>query len=232
MTEDSGIESKLVGRGVVDPHGYKIGTIDALFVHGDRDVPNWARVKMGIFGKDSALVPLQDAQEDGDDVRLVYEKEHVKAAPEVEPDDQELSDEAADKLHGHYGLERVLGLTVEGSEDEMELPRETREAKPPGMEEGEDSPLTQRRRERQQEIEEVARDFEQTKDGESQGADSEKSQGADSEESQGADSEKSPGADDDGSTRPERSEPPRADQDESSRAEDDDTQHSEQEKAT
>jgi hypothetical protein len=171
VAEESRIEGKLVGRGVVDPHGYKIGKIDALFVHGDRDLPNWARVKMGVLGTDSALIPLHDAQEDGDDVRVVYEKEHVKAAPEVEPDGDALSDEDADKLHGHYGLERVLGLTVEGSEDEMELPRETRNAKPPGMEEGPDSPLTQRRRERQQEIEEVARDFEQTRDGDGPDAD-------------------------------------------------------------
>ena len=39
------------------------------------------------------------------------------------------------------------------------------------MEEGPDSPLSQRRRERQQEIEEVARDFEQTREGEGPDAD-------------------------------------------------------------
>lgn len=163
MAEESGIEGKLVGRGVVDPHGYKIGTIDALYVHGDSAVPNWARVKIGLLGTDSALVPLHDAQEDGSDVRLVYEKEHVKAAPEIEPDGDELSDEDADRLHGHYGLERVVGLTVSEEEQEIELSREARDAKPPGLEEGPDSPLSKRRRERQHEIEEVARDFEQTK---------------------------------------------------------------------
>jgi len=166
VAEKPGIEGKLVGRRVVDPHGHRVGTINALFVHGDREVPNWARVKMGILGTDSALIPLHDAQEDGNDVRLVYEKEHVKAAPEVEPDDDRLSDEDADKLHGHYGLDRVLGLTADDSEDEVELPRETRDAKPPGMEEGPDSPLSQRRHERQQEIQEVARDFEQSGEGE------------------------------------------------------------------
>ena len=181
MAEKPGIEGKLVGRRVVDPHGYKIGTINALFVHGDREVPNWARVKMGILGTDSALIPLHDAQEDGDDVRVVYEKEHVKAAPEVEPDGDELSDEDADKLHGHYGLERVLGLAADDSEDEMELPRETREAKPPGMEEGPDNPFSHRRHERQQEIEEVARDFEQTREGE--GPDTE---GGEAQETQNA----------------------------------------------
>lgn len=164
MPEESRIEGKLVGKGVVDPHGDKIGKIDALFVQGDADVPNWARVKMGLLGTDSALVPLRDAQEEGDEVRLVYEREHVKAAPEVEPDGDELSDEQVDKLHGHYGLERVLGLTAEGEEDEMELARETRDAKPPGMEEGPESPLSKRRRDRQREIEEVASEFEQVKE--------------------------------------------------------------------
>jgi hypothetical protein len=50
----------------------------------------------------------------------------------------------------------------------MELPRQTRDAQPPGMEEGPDSPLSQRRRERQQEIEAMARDFEQTGQGETE----------------------------------------------------------------
>lgn len=167
MAEGSGIEEKLVGREVIDPHGYKIGTIDALFVHGESDVPNWARIKMGILGTSSSLVPLQDAQEAGDAVRLVYEKEHVKAAPDVEPEGDELSDEEADSLHGHYGLERVTGLAIETAEDDIELPRETRDAKPPGLEEGPDSPLSKRRRQRQEEIEEVAREFEESKEGES-----------------------------------------------------------------
>jgi hypothetical protein len=159
-----GIEGKLVGREVVDPHGSKIGKIEALFVHGDTDVPNWARLKTGFLGTGSALVPLHDAQEQGDDVRLVYEKEHVKAAPQVEPDGDELSDEQADTLHSHYGLERVVGLTAEESEEGMELPRETRDAKPPGMEEDPDSPLAQRRRERQREIKQVAHEFEESKE--------------------------------------------------------------------
>jgi hypothetical protein len=164
MPEGSRIEGKLMGRGVVDPHGSKIGRIDALFVHGDGDIPNWARVKMGLLGTDSALFPLRDAQEDGDEVRIVYEKEHVKAAPEVAPEGDELSDEQVDKLHGHYGLERVLGLAAKGEEDEMELPRETRDAQPPGMEEGPESPLSKRRQDRQREIDEVASEFEQVKE--------------------------------------------------------------------
>lgn len=134
-------------------------------------MPNWARLKMGILGKGSSLIPLRDAQQEGDEVRVVYKKEHVKAAPDVEPQGEELSDEQADGLHGHYGLERVTGLTAEGARNDIELPRETRDAKPPGMEEGPDSPLAKRRRQRRQDIKQVAREFEQTKQGETSPSD-------------------------------------------------------------
>jgi hypothetical protein len=154
----------LVGRHVVDPHGYKVGTIDALYLHGDGDTPNWARIKMGILGTDSALIPLRDAQEVQDDVRIVYEREHVKAAPQVEPEGSELSDDEADTLHGHYGLERVTGLTAEGADDDIELTKETRDAKPPGMDESEDNPLSKRRRKRAKELEQAAQEFEDVKE--------------------------------------------------------------------
>jgi hypothetical protein len=155
------MSEELVGRAVVDPHGHKVGTIDALYLYGEDEV--WARVKMGLLGTDSALVPLGDAQEDDDDVRIVYEREHVKAAPEIEPEDEKLSDEAADALHGHYGLERVKGLTAELSDEDIKLPRETRDAQPPGMDEDPDAPLPKRRRKRQEELKQAAEEFEQAK---------------------------------------------------------------------
>lgn len=154
---------ELVGRSVVDPHGYKVGTIDALFTHGEDNV--WARVKMGLLGTDSSLIPLRDAEHDDDDIRIVYEREHVKAAPEVEPEGEELSDDDADTLHGHYGLERVKGLTAELSDEDIDLPRDTRDAKPPGMDEDPDAPLPKRRRKRQEELKQAAEEFEQSKDG-------------------------------------------------------------------
>jgi hypothetical protein len=118
-----------------------------------------------LLGTDSSLVPLRDAQQEGDDVRIVYEREHVKAAPEVELEDETLSDDDADSLHGHYGLERVKGLTSEAEEDDIDLPRETRDAKPPGMDESPDAPLAKRRRKRHEELQQAAQEFEEIKDG-------------------------------------------------------------------
>jgi sporulation protein YlmC with PRC-barrel domain len=129
--EEKGADD-LLGQQVVDPHGVKIGKIEALFIHDQDERASWARVKTGLLGRGSAFLPLHDAQDDGGQIRIPYEKEWVDAAPEIEPEDAELSDDDADALHGHYGMERVKGLTTEGA-DEMELPRETRDANPPTM---------------------------------------------------------------------------------------------------
>jgi hypothetical protein len=125
----------LLGRQLVDSHGYTIGKIEALFIHGQDERASWALVKTGLVRKESVFVPLHDAQEEGGQIRVVYEKEHVNEAPEIEPNGNELSDEEADVLRGHYGLERVKGLAAEASDEDIELPRETRDATPPTMNE-------------------------------------------------------------------------------------------------
>jgi hypothetical protein len=123
----------LLGQQVVDSHGYTIGKIEALFMHGQDERASWARVKTGLVRKSSAFLPLHDAQADGRQIRVVYEKEHVNEAPEIEPDGNELSDEEADALHGYYGLDRVTGLTKETAEQDIDLSREPRDANPPTM---------------------------------------------------------------------------------------------------
>jgi hypothetical protein len=137
---------------VVDIRGERIGKIDGLFIHGDGDEPNWALVRRGWLGFRSSFVPLQDAVDDDGQVRIPYERGHVKLAPKVEPEGSRLSDDEAELLHRHFGLERVVGMTSKEADDDIELSRETRDAEPPGMKEGPDSPLTKRRRRRAREL--------------------------------------------------------------------------------
>jgi hypothetical protein len=122
----------LIGIRIVDPHGYKVGKVEAIFGRHGGEKACWARVKTGLLSH--SFVPLQDAQPVDGQLRLVYEKEHVKAAPAVKPEDgRRISDDDADLLSRHYGLERITAITVQ--EDDIELPRETREAKPPDLSE-------------------------------------------------------------------------------------------------
>jgi hypothetical protein len=144
--------SELVGREVVGFRDDKIGKIDELCFHGDGQEPTWALVKMGVLGTSSVLIPLHDAEVEDDCVRIFYEKEHVKAAPSVEPEGDRISDDGAVLLHRHFGLEPLAAAARDDDEDDAELPREPREANPPGMEEGPDNPITQRRRERAREL--------------------------------------------------------------------------------
>ena len=173
----------LLGQQVVDPHGYTIGKIEALFLHGQDERASWARVKTGLVRTSSVFVPLHDAQEDGSKIRLVYEKEHVDAAPEIEPDGEELSDEEADVLHGYYGLERVKGLA------------ETRDANPPTMKDPpwavEKYPLPDMERP----DEEDSSRSEGEDSSRAEGEDSSRSEGEDSSRAEGEDSSRSEGED-------------------------------------
>lgn len=141
----------LDGKELSNVRGERLGKIDALLVYGEEETPNWARVKLGRLGLHKAIVPLENAEEVDGKLCLPYETEHVQGAPDVEPEDDRLGDEQVDLLCRHYGLERVAPPSgIE--DDDIELPRETRDAKPPALEEGDDSPLVQRRRERMEEL--------------------------------------------------------------------------------
>lgn len=126
------MSEELIGKRIVDPHGYRVGKVKAILKREGGERACWALVKTGPLSE--AFVPLQDAQDDDGDVRIVYEKEHVNAAPDVEVEGEELSDEDANVLHRHYGLERVIAPSGIDEED-VELPRETREATPPDLSE-------------------------------------------------------------------------------------------------
>src|SRR3954451_15309946 len=76
------------GRKMVDPEGDKIGTIEDILLDRHTGEPAWAAVKTGLFGLKHTLVPIRDATPVGDDeVRVPFQKEQVKDAPRIDPDD-------------------------------------------------------------------------------------------------------------------------------------------------
>lgn len=138
------------GQELTNVRGERLGKIDALFTYGEVEAPNWARVRIGRLGLHKAVVPLENAQQVDGTLSLPYETEHVQAAPEVEPEGERLSDEQADLLCRHYGLERVT-LPSGIEEDKLDLPREARDAKPPALDGGAED-LERRRRERAEQL--------------------------------------------------------------------------------
>jgi uncharacterized protein (TIGR02271 family) len=92
------------GRTMVDRDGDRIGTIDAIYLDDQTGQPEWALVNTGLFGTKTSFVPLAQATEAGDDVRVPYDKQLVKDAPRIDPDGH-LSEAEERQLWRHYGLD-------------------------------------------------------------------------------------------------------------------------------
>jgi uncharacterized protein (TIGR02271 family) len=92
------------GRTLVDRDGSRIGTIDAIYLDDHTGQPEWGLVNTGLFGTKSTFVPLTQATQTGDDVRVPYDKQLVKDAPRIDPD-QHLSEAEERQLWRHYGFD-------------------------------------------------------------------------------------------------------------------------------
>lgn len=57
FSDSLGVPEECVGYRVCDPLGQKIGTVEKIFVNGDGE-PEHARVRMGLFGMKSVLIPV------------------------------------------------------------------------------------------------------------------------------------------------------------------------------
>jgi uncharacterized protein (TIGR02271 family) len=92
------------GRTLLDRDGGRIGTIDAIYLDDRTGEPEWAVVNTGLFGTKSSFVPLAQATQTDQDVRVPYDKQLVKDAPRVDPDGH-LSEAEERQLWRHYGLD-------------------------------------------------------------------------------------------------------------------------------
>jgi len=94
------------GQTLVDSNGDKIGKIEEIYLDAETDVPEWALVTTGLFGSKQSFVPIQEASagENGDGVRVPFDKQTVKDAPKVDPDGR-LSDQEEAELYSYYGRE-------------------------------------------------------------------------------------------------------------------------------
>jgi uncharacterized protein (TIGR02271 family) len=92
------------GSNAVDNDGDKIGTIEEIYMDVETGEPEWLAVKTGMLGSKVSFVPIAQASEAGGEVRVPYDKQQVKDAPNAEADN-ELSQEEEAALYRHYGLD-------------------------------------------------------------------------------------------------------------------------------
>jgi uncharacterized protein (TIGR02271 family) len=121
------------GRTLVDRDGDRIGSIDAIYLDDQTGQPEWALVNTGLFGTKSSFVPLAQATPTDHDVGVPYDKQLVKDAPRVDPD-QPLSEAEERQLWRHYGLDydrttrrRATGDAMTRSEEELRVATTSRE---------------------------------------------------------------------------------------------------------
>ena len=104
---------QLKGGTVVDSDGSKLGTVDDVYVDDETGRPEWAAVKTGMFGNHVSMVPLQQAEYDGESLRVPYDKDQLKDAPHRDPEG-ELSREDESDLYRHYGMEYTTAPSSSG----------------------------------------------------------------------------------------------------------------------
>ena len=88
-------------KALVDREGAPLGHIVHIYLDRVTGEPEWALVASGQGGR-QMFVPLVDAAEHQDQVRVPVERTLVSDAPAIRPGRQ-LSKEDTARLHGHYG---------------------------------------------------------------------------------------------------------------------------------
>ncbi len=107
----------LIGGTAYTNDGDKIGSIGQVYLDNASGEPAWVTVKTGLFGSSESFVPLDQAELTDDGVRVPYDKDRVKGAPNIESD-RELSEQEEDRLYSYYGVSgRTADMTSQSDSD-------------------------------------------------------------------------------------------------------------------
>ena len=106
------------GRVVLDRGGSKLGSVLDVFYDADNDEPGW--VLVGIEGDaGTRLVPVAEAGEHGNELRVPWDRAVVEGAPGLEPGGRLWPQEEAE-LYAYYGLPYTGASLIEEDEEDEE----------------------------------------------------------------------------------------------------------------
>jgi hypothetical protein len=91
------------GRTLVDHHGEPLGSIEVLYLDKVSNQPEWALLQAEGTGPARVFIPLVSASEQGDSVRVPFDKALVEGAPGMAAE-RELSEDQEQELYRHYGV--------------------------------------------------------------------------------------------------------------------------------
>jgi sporulation protein YlmC with PRC-barrel domain len=110
------------GRAVVDRDGQKIGTFDEIYLDEDTSEPAWAAVKTGPFKLRRRVVPIADAESDGNCIRVPFTKDQVKSAPTIDSEGWVPERDQA-TIFNHYGVSGGASPTSRDRRPEAPAPQ-------------------------------------------------------------------------------------------------------------
>ncbi len=93
------------GGNVVGSDGAKIGSVGQVYLDDQSGNAEWVTVKTGLFGTSETFVPIRDADVDGQDIRVPFDKAKVKDAPRMDDADQHLDHDQERKLYEYYSMD-------------------------------------------------------------------------------------------------------------------------------
>ncbi len=114
ITQDS--IDRILGANVVDSKGDKIGSVGQLYLDDRTGEPSWVTVNTGLFGANETFVPLHNANFDGEDIVVAYEKDFVKDAPNESVEDGHLSVEQEEQLYRYYSIDAAAPAAAAGQQ--------------------------------------------------------------------------------------------------------------------
>ncbi|GAA3589727.1 PRC and DUF2382 domain-containing protein [Nonomuraea rosea] len=89
---------------VVGSDGQSIGKVGQVYLNDRSGEPEWVTVRTGFFGMKQTFVPLANARRSGEEIRVPFDKEMIKDAPNIDVDGRLSLEEEAD-LYRYYGMQ-------------------------------------------------------------------------------------------------------------------------------
>jgi uncharacterized protein (TIGR02271 family) len=111
MTQTTLSPEDLYGTSVTSQDGQKIGKVEEVYLDDDSGRPEWVSVKTGMFGSNTSLLPLSEADITEGTLVVPFAKDKVKGAPNQDPG-QQLSRSDEDDLYRYYGIDASGGADV------------------------------------------------------------------------------------------------------------------------
>ncbi|MFC3849829.1 PRC and DUF2382 domain-containing protein [Corynebacterium hansenii] len=126
MTTEKNIKD-LFNATAYDRNGDKLGSIKEVFVDDNTGQPTFIEVGHGLFGMASSLVPMRGHRLSGDELKLAFDKDRIKDAPNLDADEH-LTPEDQRRIYEHYRLTDARDEERYASDDRRDRDHGRREA--------------------------------------------------------------------------------------------------------